>query len=262
MGEQLWASCLEKFIFDVQILHDWAIILIWNDTSLTTNLKIDLERVKAKREHFEAPVLPPNKLHVDFSGIQFSCSIALPNKSSMTSSVAYIMRLYDIWVLLGHSQQGRIASAVCLTNSNVHQLHSNKENTTPARRWTTPDTGKMFPNSQHFGIFMLPLILAKSCTFYKRDPQHWLSHSSYTFMATHHELRPVQVAPPLSSVCHAQTLLRRRLRPMRRWERCAKGTAHAWENHRWQQEEEEEEEEELFDFPTILTDCNGSSSGW
>ena len=161
-----------------------------------------------------------------------SCSIALPNKSS-----------------LGHSQQGRIASAVCLANSKVHQL---------SNRWTTPDTGKLFPNSQHLGIFMFPLILAKSCTFYKRDPQHWLSHSSYTFMAKHHELRPVQVAPPLSSVCHAQTLLHRRLRPMRRWERCATGTAHAWENHRWQQEEEEE----IFDFPTILTDCNGSSSGW
>ena len=40
--------------------------------------------------------------------------------------------------------------------------------------------------------------------------------------------RPVQVAPPLSSVCHAQTLPHRRLRPRRRnRERCATGTAHA-----------------------------------
>lgn len=51
--------------------------------------------------------------------------------------------------------------------------------------------------------------------------------------------RPVQVAPPLSSVCHAQMLLHRRLRPRRRnRERCATGTAHAWENHQWQQEED------------------------
>ena len=51
--------------------------------------------------------------------------------------------------------------------------------------------------------------------------------------------RPVQVAPPLPSVCHAQTLLHRRLRPRRRnMERCATGTAHSWENHQWQQEED------------------------
>ena len=100
------------------------------------------------------------------------------------------------------------------------------------------------------------------------------------------ENRPVQVAPPLSSVCHAQTLLHRRLRPRRRnRERCATGTAHAWENHQWQQEEDIFSREltyptlgkgksssridfsgdmlvpsTVFDCPTILTDCSGSSS--